>query len=183
MAAYSTDFLSGGTPSADSVYQNGASYTADKACDNNTGTVWITKDGVSMPHWWKYDLGVGNHKRAKKCTLKSDIVEGSDIGIKNFNIQGSSNDSDWTTLHSDTMANNTDVQTFLFNNGNKYRYYKINIIDNHSASYPNFAKIAEIELMQDIPTGFFIFLCEAFKNHDKIWKPNLLLPKDLGFSY
>lgn len=89
--------LSGGTASAESSY--GGSWLPENAVDGNTGTEWVS--GVEgVPHWWKYDFGVGNEK---------DIVEmawvpRADIQQEpvDFQLQWSDNDVDWTTLYTVT---------------------------------------------------------------------------------
>lgn len=123
-AAYVTngegsDVLTGGTASADSIYN--ATQSADKACDNNDGTWWNSATTGSYPRWWKYDLGAGVAKVVNKLATKAY----SGINFNAFKFQGSNNNSDWTDIYSGNGENNTNLQTFVFPNTTAYRYYRL----------------------------------------------------------
>jgi len=180
---YTDDLLVGGTPSADSEF--GAGYEAELACDGNAETLWSSAD-TAFPHWWKYDFGDGVSWTIIKATIKPVSVGGTGT-VKDFNIQGSNNDSDWTTLCTDTLANNINVQTFTFTNAVAYRYIKVNITSTYSGSY-NHAQITEFEMMAEkiIAGGFsgfspWIFMKDMWEKHNKIWKPNkkILTPQGI----
>lgn len=123
-AAYVTngegsDVLTGGTVSADSIYN--ATQSADKACDNNDGTWWNSATTGSYPRWWKYDLGAGVAKVVNKLATKAY----SGVNFNAFKFQGSNNNSDWTDIYSGNGENNTNLQTFVFPNTTAYRYYRL----------------------------------------------------------
>ena len=149
MATYSLDILIDGTPSADSVY--GAGSEADKACDNDTATIWNSAN-TAWPHWWKYDLG--NSKKVIQLTLSSVNQSGGNAGIKNFTFKGSSDDTNWTTIYTGLHANNFDVQTYQFTNTQFYRYYRVDISDSWTTA-DTCANIKEVEMMTIIPQGGF----------------------------
>lgn len=126
-AAYVTNgvgsnILTGGTPSADTVY--GAGYEADKAVDGNTGTYW-SSTVTAFPHWWKYDLGAGVTKVVQKLRLYPYFS--AQVWVKDFSVQGSNNDSTWDTLYTGQTANISGWQEFSFNNLTAYRYYRVYI--------------------------------------------------------
>jgi hypothetical protein len=144
-ATYGSDVLTGGTPSVDSVF--GVDYEADMAVDDNAGTWWASAN-TALPHWFKYDFGAGNSKKIERVTLKGYNETG--ICSKDFTVQGSNNDSDWTTLYTGQMTNDENVQTFTFNNSSFYRYYKINCTSVYntylSHTYASFKEIEMIDL-------------------------------------
>ena len=151
--AYSLDLITGGTPSADT--ENSAGYEADKACDDNTGTSWASSV-TAFPHWWKYDFGVGITKIITRITLLS--TNAASPQIKNFTLQGSNNDSSWTTVYTGLTEDNTNVQTFSFSNGSAYRYYMINATDSWFGGN-TIGAITEIEMMSGgLSSGFFALL-------------------------
>lgn len=114
----STDRCTGGTASADN--EEGAN-VASRAFDDNNTTYWNSV--TAMPHWLKYAFAAGVSWKISKVTIRPVL----DYGILNFNVQGSNDDSSYTTLYSGTCANSETVQTFTFTNPTAYRYIKINV--------------------------------------------------------
>lgn len=139
---YSADLLTGGTASADSEF--GAGYEAAKACDDNAATKWVSTV-TAFPHFWKYDFVVSYIIR--QLTIKSPMGTGG-IYLKDFTLQGSINNADWTTVYTGQMANNENVQTFTFDNSNSYRYYKINGTSMWNADATTTMQIWECEMME-----------------------------------
>lgn len=98
-----TNKATGGTASASSVY-NG-SYTAAHAFDGNATTFWLSlTNGLdAVDEWLKYDLGAGNEADINYFTWKhrndSNLPAHS---LKDFYLQYSDNDADWTTVISRT---------------------------------------------------------------------------------
>lgn len=91
--------MTGGTASASTLYSGAypASYGFTSATD-----YWYSQAGLAPPHWLKYDLGAGN--TATPRFLKMTPYSPASIGgyhpyfPVNFELQGSDNDSTWTTL-------------------------------------------------------------------------------------
>jgi hypothetical protein len=144
---YTDDLLTGGTPSADSVWQAG--YEASKACDDNNGTYWCSLNTV-YPHWWKYDFGAGITKTIAKITILGYWVANG-LYIKDFKLQGSNDDSDWTDIYTGQTANNANKQEFTFANANAYRYYRIYATSTWNTVDYNFCAVCEFEMMESIP--------------------------------
>jgi hypothetical protein len=145
MATYGSDFLTGGTATARSYYQNDPQYAPSKACDDDTATRWA-EGGMPVDGWWKYDLGSGVAKRANKISLEyhssADYIDG-------FKLYGSDDDSTYTEVYSGTMT--TNPQSFEFTNATSYRYYKIVLHDNTVNGY--WFNIVEISLYEDSEQG------------------------------
>ena len=182
MATYgTTDRCTGGTATADTT--TGA-YAASNACDDNATTFWASTN-TAFPHWWKYDVGVGITWRICQLTIKAGIV-GTKIGIKDFTLQGSLDNSNWNVVYTGQQVDNVNVQTYSFINGNYYRYYKINITTDWETSY-DMTYLHEVQMFEGIyPSGGGIlnwFFSQSWKKHNKLWTPKgLTLPKE-GFSY
>ena len=137
--------LTGGTPSADSEY--GAGWEAARACDDDTATAWNSTD-TPMPHWWKYDFGgVGYVIEKLRIYPRYYAPEGGSY-IKDFILQGSNNNTDWTNIYTGQQANNTNVQTYTFINANSYRYYRVYITSCYETQYPTLASVTEFEMME-----------------------------------
>jgi len=112
--------LTGGTPSAKNARVGNE---ATKFVDGNTATYCID-DSAPTGAWFKYDLGAGVTKKVVK--VRTINLANSAYNFKNFNIDGSNNDSDWATLASPTMDEATyEWQEFTFTNTTGYRYYRI----------------------------------------------------------
>lgn len=139
------DVLEGGTPSASSELEG---CEADKACDNDwtEWSGWYSED-ISLPHWWKYDLGEGVTKTVIYLKIKQ-------YNIKTAIIQGSNNDSDWDNIDTlsfpvTTEENPIATSTFGFINTTAYRYYRLNITEVYHLWGENVAGIDEIELKEE----------------------------------
>jgi hypothetical protein len=152
MATYSSDILTGGTPSANSVY--GGGYEASKACDDNTGTLWSTAV-IGFPMWWKYDLGVEilKAKAVEKLRLISGD-DGSNFYVKNFVLSGSNNDSAWIDIYSGLASNAPGWKDFTFTNAIQYRYYRVTFSDTYSGT--SAIAVLEFEMMYDVDRVFDI---------------------------
>lgn len=148
---YTPDLLINGTASASSEE---VGYEAAKACDNNTATAWSSGD-VAYPHWWNYYFG--NGKRIIKLTIMPRLVTGVDYGLKNFTLQGSNDNVNWTTVYTGLAANNGDIQVFTFTNTNFYKYYRINATDGYNLTY-KYTYIKEFEMMAEVNINFLPFI-------------------------
>ena len=140
---YGSDFCTGGTASADSV--NGGEVAAN-AFDNNTGTWWTCNTTLPMPHWLKYDLGIGVTKTARKFTLMARTADPNGKP-KDFKLQGSNNDSTWDDLYSKTNETWSDdgPKTYTFANSTAYRYYRLYITNSSGGTY---VQVKELEIME-----------------------------------
>jgi hypothetical protein len=93
-----TNLASGGTPSADSFYSAG--YESDKAFDADATTVWAS--AATFPHWLKYTF-------PGPVTVGELAIQAVNSGYgtltespKDFVLQYSPNNTDWTTVLSAT---------------------------------------------------------------------------------
>lgn len=96
----------------------------------DNGDFW--QSALVAGNWVKVDFGANNAKKAVKCQLQYATAASSSRMIKEFSIEGSNNNADWTLLCSNETANNNNLQTFDFAIATGYyRYYRINIASNH----------------------------------------------------
>lgn len=153
------DFLTGGTASMDAVH---GSFPASQGADNNDATRCSTPAGAgfgtAFPHWWKYDLGAGVTKTATRMRMKAADVSGGggDIGLKNFQLQGSNDDSAWTTITTQQQQQNENYQEYTFTNTTPYRYYRIYATDQWQGTY-QYLSFWELELFES-PKGAMLNL-------------------------
>ncbi len=131
-----TDFLSGGIASADTI--EGLN-VVDNAVDNNNDTFWNSSSST-YPHWWKYDLGDGVTKTAREVYVRSSSNQ-----LRDWKLQGSNNDSDWTDLLSRSEAMGASPVTVEFENDTAYRYYRVYFTSSYLKQYNN---IFEVELFK-----------------------------------
>jgi len=146
---FSVDVLVSGTESAES--EDGA-HTDDKCIDGNTTTYWSSTD-VDTAHWWKYDLGAAVTKTVRKLRLKVRYSSGA--FLRDFILQGSNNDSDWTDILDTTFPDDSTEgwHDFHFTNTTAYRYYRIYTGTNLNWVTGNDSiQIYEIEMMEKSST-------------------------------
>ena len=122
----------GVTISADSVYDTQYAWKGfnqsigggDNWGPNNSG----------FPHWLKYDFGIGKSTVINKFKFHSSNT----YSPKTFTLDGSNNNTDWTTLYTgtnvaDPVSNWTPY--FTFSNSTAYRYYRLHITVGWSAEW------------------------------------------------
>jgi len=143
---YGSDFCTGGTASADTVY-GGTTYPAANGFDNNAATFWASAINPTFPHWIKYDLGSGVTKVAAQYKLTARDTTYNDSSA--FKLQGSNDNSTWDDIDSQTGITWSNGETKIFNsftNSTAYRYYRIYFITSGRSS--TIAEIAEVEIME-----------------------------------
>ncbi len=143
-----TDVTGSGTATALST-SNGM--PADRAFDNLTTDWqgWFSDN--YLPQWLKYDFGAGNEKVISGYSLLYNDPWDS-YHPRDWQFQGSNNDSDWVTLDSRSAYTWTAGQkrTFDFHNLTAYRYYRIYITADNNGSY-NYVSINEVEMFEAEP--------------------------------
>jgi len=113
---YGTDATGDGTPTVSSQVSP-LYYSASKAFDNDNNTYWLAESGT--PQWIKYDFG--SETKIVRLTVVSENFEDT------FIVQGSNNDSDWTSIDTINLIieASTETRTLTFTNVNSYRYYRM----------------------------------------------------------
>ncbi|OGW69576.1 MAG: hypothetical protein A2036_04295 [Omnitrophica bacterium GWA2_50_21] len=144
-----TDQTGTGATSASSSW-NQTSYHPDKAVDNSSATGWLSAavPSTSSPQWWKYDFGSGNAKTIKRVTFQQSNDNPAYYMPKDFSIQASNDDTNWTTLltpASQTGWTSQEKRTFDFSNATAYRYWRIHITAKESGGEG--VQLGEVELM------------------------------------
>jgi len=118
--------------SSDNIFYpvlNPAQESADSGFPVDLGQWQYGYSYVSVGNWCKYDFI--SSKTITSIYLIPE-VDPNGSGIKDFNIQGSNDNSNWTTLTSGQVVNTTNpaftFQPIYFVNIISYRYYKINTL-------------------------------------------------------
>jgi hypothetical protein len=117
--------LSGGSVSVEDVSTGSAANLVDG--DKSGGSFWEIASGA-YPTWCKYDFGSGNSQVVNAYAFHAGDSEPGRMP-KTFYIQGSDNDSDWTTL--DPVTKNefnwatSEERIFYNDNSTAYRYYRV----------------------------------------------------------
>jgi hypothetical protein len=116
---YSSDLCTGGSPTTVGTNTDG---TLANVFDGNT-TTWY---GVGLGTFGiGYDFGAGVSHAVIRVKIYSYYTE-SKNWLKAFIIQGSNNNTDWTTLHTDTYPETPEGwQTYDFANTTAYRYVRV----------------------------------------------------------
>lgn len=137
---YSSDLCTGGVPSASSD-QASLGREAAKAFDDNTGTRW--QANAPVPQWLKYKFAQA--EPASKVRINPYLYSGN-ASIRNFTVQGSNNDANWTTLYTGEHPDASGWHDFTFSNSIAYLYLKIDITTTWNAN----PSLLEVEMMKDV---------------------------------
>ena len=133
-----SDTTPSGECSASSANTN-SNHITYHAFDNNDSTFWSSAES-SIPAWIKYKFP------NKVCVRKAKIKPFKDNGgthCKDFVIQGSNNDSNWTDLYSGTNPKGSTADIVVnFANNNKYQYYRCYMPN----SYTNYCALTSLQL-------------------------------------
>lgn len=140
---YSADVLSGGTASGDT--NGGAWATPANVVDNNDTTFGNSVDATG-DHWWKYDLSAGISKTVTKVRIKP-YNNGWGNSLKDFHIDGSNDNTNWTTLYIGQHANTNNYETYIFPNTTAYRYYRIYMTSTWMSGH-TLMGLYEVEMME-----------------------------------
>jgi fibronectin type 3 domain-containing protein len=138
----------GSTTSAHSG-SGGGNEGSDKVADWNTNTKWFSGANTSSSGWLQVDLGAGNGQ----IVTRYDLTSANDVpnrDPKNWQLQGSNDAVNWTTLDSrtdETFASRFLTKQYTFTNSTAYRYYKLNILSNLSGSAVDGIQLAEWALI------------------------------------
>jgi len=132
----------GGTPYDDDTHYD-PTFQPPKAVDGNTGTRWSNGGSGPRPHWWAYDLGVGNEK-----TVTEVRIWGNPGDIATWQIQGSNdNFSTFDILYDSTEYIPAGMWTnYKFPNTTAYRYYRFYV---NEPPVSNYCSIYEIQAFED----------------------------------
>ena len=140
---YGSDICTGGTATDSHHY---SSFDASKLFDDNASTYMDLYPGTYPGEWIKYDLGEGVSKIAAQYTITNNAA-GRGTYLQAWNFQGSNNNTDWTTIDSQTGQSFADSEKKTFNsfsNATAYRYYRWYII----LANTNDLMLSEIEIME-----------------------------------
>jgi hypothetical protein len=147
----------GGTPTA-SANSGSATEGAAKAFDQNPGSKWFNAN-LGTTGWVQYDFGTSLTPTIKRYSVSA----GSDVpgrDPKDWQFQGSSDGSTWTTLDTQTtqaFAIRYQAHAYSIASPAAYRYYRLNITANNGDATG--LQFAELSLLSDlgytIPDGTY----------------------------
>jgi len=143
LETYATELTTGGTSSA--LGQNAPTEGHAQAFDDSADTKWLHFTGSAT--WLKYDFGSGVTHRVVKYAITS-ANDDATRDPKNWELQGSNDDSAWTTV--DTVTGETFASRKLrkeydcSDNLTAYRYYRFYINANNGNG--SITQLAEIQL-------------------------------------
>lgn len=124
-ATFGSNFLSGGTATADAYSAGQAPADAlDTVCA--VANAWESGN-TAYEHWWKYDLGSGITKTLGKFELAS-YGDVNGYYVKDITIEGSNNDTDWTFIATSSFSNYTsdcNWETDEILDSTAYRYFRL----------------------------------------------------------
>lgn len=130
------NMISNSTPgscvvSASSYYSAG--YEPWRAADSSVGgdSRWTSANGIAPPHWWKIDFGSPTY--VLSYTVRAYYAINT-YSPKDFSLQGSNDDSTWTTIQSNINLSWVagETKTFTLTQGVSYRYFRLYITANVS---------------------------------------------------
>lgn len=140
-----SDKSSGFTATASSIYDG--SYPASKVLDGSTGGLpWASQSvdaGGAINEWLKF-----THSTSATITeFKAYIEKAPDARAKDYVLEGSNDDSNWTELKTGTYTNDLGWQTTgTFANSTAYKYYRWTITSMYGTANPNQVAIFECQL-------------------------------------
>ncbi len=120
-AGYGADLITGGE-----TYSASHGANPGNAADGSQATYWQSGNQTGDV-WWKVDFGAGNEKAVTKVAMDQFVSDG--VASNTTYVEGSNNDSDWMTLHTEASepATNNATYTFEFGNAAAYRYVRVRI--------------------------------------------------------
>ena len=119
----STDRFTGGTASSLTEYSGGPPANAFDGVDANAAVPILT---ASVPQWLQYDLGAGNEIALSSWEILT-LGDGNGAGIRDFQIQGSLDNSTFVTLATGAGVSQSSNELLELSSANTvaYRYYRI----------------------------------------------------------
>ena len=121
-----------------------------------------------------YTVQLSNPEIVRSVRLRGSSMSS---GLRNFKLEGSSNNIDWNTLVTGELPNTITSQTFSFENNTSYTYYRLHCIDNYGSNTRIRCGNVRLFLGDDITEvqnnqTYFAEPLEVFPN------PNLISPSD-----
>jgi hypothetical protein len=109
-------------------------YTADRAIDASSSSIWRSANGMNTDQWIKVQLGGGlTYTIDRVRLLSSSTTEAA----RDFDIRVSTTTADdaaFTTVFSGTAASTTDLQEFALGSSIQAKYVQLFIRNNHGSS-------------------------------------------------
>ena len=114
--------LGSSTFAVSAQHKTSTSYDAWHAFDNNTNTYWCTNSYASSTFTFFSTTALKVTKIVAKCS-------GTSYLIGSCTVQGSSNNSSWTTI-TNSISTSSATQTITLTNTSFYKYYRLTLTAN-----------------------------------------------------
>lgn len=132
-----TDDLTGGLTYI-STSDFSTSYAKHMAFDNNTSSSWSARGTIGQ----SVGVDFGADKKISKLRI---MTNGR---LRNFDLEGSNDNSTWAIVYSGTQLSNSNWQEYAFENSVGYRYYRVKCTG--SLYTGSNVMITEIEMMESL---------------------------------
>lgn len=106
----------------------GGGYEEWKAADSSTSSEWLAAS--APPGWLKYDFGSGKSVNVHQIVLQA----GNNRKPNAWTLEGSNDNSAWTSVATGNMVNNISQQLFNVAHSAGYRYFRWTVTSLHSGS-------------------------------------------------
>lgn len=113
--------------------ESSASWAAWKAADSDTTSAWLASS--APPGWIKYDFGSGKSVNVHQMVLQA----GTNRKPNAWTLEGSNDNSAWTSVATGNMTNNTSQQLVNVAHSAGYRYFRWTVSSVHSGGTPGIA--------------------------------------------
>lgn len=140
-------------------------YKIFKRVTDRTGGSWFTNGGTATG-WVSYDFGSGNSKIITHYMIAPLAATGMGANDptgapRDWQFQGSNDNSTWSTLHSITAASpftSGEQRTYQTTNTTAYRYYRINITNVQHTNAPgtdqNWVTLNQMQMFSMLQSNF-----------------------------
>lgn len=132
------------------AFNNANSVNTDRWGTDGTATGWVKIDLGTAKTVTQYDISAFYNANNTVVSNRSP---------KDWTLQGSNDDTNWTTLDTRTGITgwtSTLTRNYTFANSTGYRYYKLNVTKNGSDNSDTYLSVGELVLYEEVTTSTFV---------------------------
>lgn len=153
--------------------EHNASRLANNTIDGNTSTFWHTEwspGNPAFPHTIVFESDTIAEWTSISCLARQD---GSANGrVKDYKVYGSTDNINWTLMHSGVLSNDASLQEQTFNNAMTCKYIKFEALSEQANNF--YASMAEISFTHADPCTPLVTSFENKENDEYKVFPTLL---------